>query len=72
MDKSRVDARFMRDSLLRSFAQQLTGQLFTVLLPNLMLKKAPVELDIIIVTPVECMCITVLEEEDVAAFIGEW
>ena len=38
--------------------------------PILLLKKAPVELDIIIVTPVECMCITVLEEEDVAAFIG--
>ena len=38
--------------------------------PVLLLKKAPVELDIIILTPIECMCITVLEEEDVAAFSG--
>ena len=27
-------------------------------------------MDIIIITPVECMCITVLEEEDLAAFSG--
>ncbi len=69
-DKSRVDARFIRDSLLRSFAQQLPDNYLLFYYPILLLKKAPIELDIIIVTPVECMCITVLEEEDVAAFVG--
>lgn len=70
MDKSRVDSRFMRDTLLRSFAQRLPDSYLLFYYPILKLKKAPVELDIIMVTPVECMCITVLEAEDVSAFIG--
>ncbi|CAM3150379.1 nuclease-related domain-containing protein [Filibacter tadaridae] len=70
MDKSRIDARYMRDSLLRSFSLQLPDSYLLFYHPILVLKKAPVELDIIIVTPVECVCITVLEQENVAAFIG--
>ncbi|MBE1554350.1 NERD domain-containing protein [Sporosarcina limicola] len=70
MDKSRVDPRYMRDSLLRDFAQLLPDSYLLFYYPILMLKKAPVELEIVIVTPVECMCITVLERENHAAFIG--
>lgn len=70
MDKSRVDPRYMRDTLLRSFAQSLPDNYLLFYYPILKLKKAPVELDIIMVTPVECMCITVLEAEDVSAFVG--
>ena len=71
MDKSRVESRFYRDTLLRSFAQNLPDNYLLFYYPILLLKKAPVELDIIIVTPVECMCITILEKENVAAFSGE-
>lgn len=70
MDKSRVDPRYMRDTLLRSFAQRLPDSYLLFYYPIVKLKKAPVELDIMMVTPVECMCITVLEAEDVSAFIG--
>lgn len=70
VDKSRVAPKYMRDSLLRSFAQELPDSYLLFYNPIIKLQKAPVELDIIIVTPVECMCITVLEEEDLAAFIG--
>ena len=70
MDKSRVDPRYMRDSLLRSFAQDLPDSYLLFYYPILVIKKAPVELDILLVTPIECLCITVLEREDVAAFIG--
>jgi hypothetical protein len=70
MDKSRVDAQYIRDSLLRSFAQQLPDNYLLFYYPILLLKKAPVELDIIIVTPVECLCITVLESENLAAYSG--
>ncbi|WP_342505477.1 NERD domain-containing protein [Sporosarcina sp. FSL K6-2383] len=70
MDKSRVDPRYMRDTLLRNFAQQLPDSFLLFYYPILKLQKAPVELDIIMVTPVECMCIKVLEAEDVSAFIG--
>lgn len=70
MDKSRVDPKFMRDSLLRSFIQNLPDSYLLFYYPIVKLQKAPVELDIVIVTPVECMCITVLETEDLAAFFG--
>ena len=69
-DKSRVAPKYMRDSLLRSFAQQLPDSYLLFYNPIIKLQNAPVELDIIIVTPVECMCITILEEEDLAAFMG--
>lgn len=70
MDKSRVDSKYMRDSLLRSFAQKLPDSYLLFYQPIIKLQKAPVELDIVIVTPVECMCITVLEQEDLTAFVG--
>ncbi len=70
MDKSKVDSRYMRDSLLRSFAQQLPDNYLLFYYPILLLKKAPVELDIIIVTPVECLCITVLESDSLTAYSG--
>lgn len=70
MDRSRVSPIYMRDSLLRSFSQLLPDSFLLFYHPVIMMQKAPVELDIIIITPVECMCITVLEAEDMAVFIG--
>ncbi|MFS0574818.1 NERD domain-containing protein [Sporosarcina sp. 179-K 3D1 HS] len=70
MDKSKVDPRYMRDTLLRSFAQDLPDSFLLFYYPILVIKKAPVELDILLVTPIECICITVLEREELAAFIG--
>ena len=71
MDKSRVNPVYMRDSLLRTFIQQLPDSYLLFYNPIIMLQKATVELDIIIITPVECMCITVLEEKDLTAFAGD-
>jgi len=70
LEKSRLDGKYMRDSLLRSFTQQLPDSYLLFYYPVLKVKKAPVELDIILVTPLECLCITMLEQEDIAAFIG--
>lgn len=71
MDKSYLDAGFMRDTLLRSFTQKLPDSYLLFYYPILKVKKAPVELDILLITPIECLCITVLEEESAAAFIGD-
>lgn len=71
MDKSYLDAGFMRDSLLRSFTQQLPDSYLLFYYPILKVKKAPVELDILLITPIECLCITVLEGENASAFIGD-
>ena len=70
MEKSNLDANFITDSLLRSFTQQLPDSYLLFYYPVLKVKKAPVELDILLITPVECLCITVLEDENAAAFIG--
>lgn len=70
MEHSKLDEQFMRDSLLRSFTQLLPDSYLLFYYPILKLKKAPVELDILIMTPLECICVTVLEKEEVAAFIG--
>lgn len=70
MEVSRVNPKYLRDSLLRSFAQKLPDSYLMFYNPIIKLQQAPVELDIIIITPVDCMCITVVEEEEMAAFIG--
>lgn len=69
-EHSRMDANYIRDPLLRSFTQNLPDSYLLFYYPILKVKKAPVELDIILITPVECLCIKVLEQEDVSAFIG--
>ncbi|WP_438311604.1 NERD domain-containing protein [Sporosarcina sp. FA9] len=70
IDKSRVDSKYMRDSLLRSFALNLPDNYLLFYYPIIRLKNAIIDLEILIFTPVECMCISVIEDEDVAAFIG--
>lgn len=71
MDKSTVAPKYMRDSMLRMLLQKLPDSFLLFYEPVLKPQKAPVELDIILMSPVECMCITVVEEEDLAAFHGD-
>lgn len=71
LERSRLDAKYMRDQLLRSFTQKLPDSYLLLYYPILKVKKAPVELDIIIITPLECLCITVVELEEAAAFIAD-
>ncbi|MEK3766804.1 MULTISPECIES: nuclease-related domain-containing protein [unclassified Solibacillus] len=68
--KSYVDPKFMRDTLLRSMLQTLPDNYLIFYFPILRVKKAPIELDIIILTPTECLCITLLEQEEQAVFIA--
>ncbi|MET1013449.1 MAG: nuclease-related domain-containing protein [Paenisporosarcina sp.] len=70
LEKSHVDPKFLRDSLLRQFTQKLPDNYLLFYYPILQLKKAPLELDILLLTPTEAICIKVLEEENMAAFIG--
>lgn len=69
-EKSYVDPKFMRDTLLRTFTLQLPDNYFLFYYPILKLKKAPVELDIILILPTEIICLVVLEAIDLDAFIG--
>lgn len=69
-EKSYVDPKFMRDTLLRSFMQTLPDNYFLFYYPILKLKKAPIELDIMLVLPTEIVCIVMLEAQELDAFIG--
>lgn len=69
-EKSYVDPKFMRDTFLRSMLQTLPDNYLVFYYPILRVKKAPIELDIIIMTPTECLCITVLEQESQAVYIA--
>ncbi|WP_431027564.1 nuclease-related domain-containing protein [Lysinibacillus sp. LZ02] len=69
-EKSYVDPKFMRDTLLRSLLQTLPDSYLIFYRPILRLKKAPIELEIIILTPTECYIVKVLEEENQAVYIG--
>lgn len=67
---SNVDGKYMRDKLLRELIGSLPDSFLVFYYPVLKLKKAPVELELIILTPVECLCITVLDGKDGSVFTG--
>lgn len=69
-DRSRVDPRFFSDPLLKQLTQRLPDSFLLFYYPIIKINKAPVELDIILLAPNACYCITVLEDERMAAYIG--
>ncbi|WP_409370462.1 nuclease-related domain-containing protein [Lysinibacillus sp. 38-6] len=69
-EKSYVDPRFMRDSLLRTLLQNLPDNYLVFYYPILQVRKAPIELDVVLMSPTECICITVLETENQAVYVG--
>lgn len=70
MEKSHIETKFQRDALLRQLTTQLPDTYFLLYHPVLKIKNAPVELDILLITPTDTLCITVIEREEHAAFIG--
>ena len=69
-EKSYVDPKFLRDSFLRNVLQRLPDNYLVFYYPIVQVKKAPVELDIIILTPTDCLCITLVEYENQAVYLG--
>lgn len=69
-ERSYVEPKFLRDSLLRSMLQQIPDSYLVFYYPIVKVKKAPVELDVVLLSPTECLCITVVEQENQAVFVG--
>ncbi len=69
-EKSYVDTKFLRDNFLKTILQSLPDNYLVLYYPIVQLKKAPVELDVIILTPLECLCITVVESHNLAVYVG--
>jgi hypothetical protein len=70
-EKSYVDPKFMRDTFLRSILQSLPDSFLVFYNPVLKLKKAPIELDIIIMAPTECIIVKLLEQENQAVYVAD-
>lgn len=70
-EKSYVDPKFMRDSFLRTVLLRLPDTYLVFYYPIIKVKKAPIELAIIIITPTECICINKLEQEDQAVYVAD-
>lgn len=69
-EKSYVDPKFLRDTFLRNILQGLPDNFLVFYYPIVKVKKAPVELDVVLLTPTECILITVVEHENQAVFVG--
>ncbi|MDZ5472572.1 nuclease-related domain-containing protein [Bacillus sp. 31A1R] len=69
-EQSFVDKMFYFDERLKYFLQRFPDTFLVLYHPIFLLKKAPVEVETIIITPTEVYCITFLEKEDLSVYIG--
>lgn len=69
-EKSFVDQTFFLDEKLRFFLQRFPDTFLLLYKPIFLLKNAPVEVEIILLSPTDAWCITFVEAEEDAAFIG--
>lgn len=69
-EKSFVDKGYNYDEKLKYFLQRFPDTFLVLYSPLFLLKKAPVEVDTVILTPTGAWCVTFLEEEDLSVFTG--
>lgn len=69
-EKSYFSSKYVFEERLKFFLQRFPDTFLILYKPIFLLKKAPVEAEVILLTPTDTWCITFLEEEDSAVFIG--
>ncbi len=69
-EKSFVNNSFYFDNRLKYFLQRFPDTYLVLYNPIFLLKKAPVEVEPILITPTDVWCISFLEKEDMAVFVG--
>ncbi|MBM7649675.1 hypothetical protein JOC78_002649 [Bacillus ectoiniformans] len=69
-EKSYIDYKYFRDERLKLLLQRFPDTFLVLYEPIFKFKNAPVELDILLITPTAVWCVTFLEEEDEAVYIG--
>ncbi|WP_153127383.1 NERD domain-containing protein [Peribacillus tepidiphilus] len=69
-EKSFVDQKYYWDEKLRFFLQRFPDTFLILYHPVFLLKNAPVEVEVIVLSPTDAWCISFLEAEEDAAFIG--
>lgn len=69
-ERSRLDGKFMKDKLLHDLLETLPDSYLLFYYPVLKIKKAPIELEVVLMTPVECICITVVNGKSGSVYVG--
>ncbi len=69
-EKSYIDKLFYKDSNVKYFLQRFPDTYLVLYKPIFKLKKAPVEVEIVIVSPTTTWLITILEGEENSVFLG--
>lgn len=69
-EKSDLPSKFKYEENLKFFLQRFPDTYLVLYHPIFLLKNAPVEVDVILLTPTDVWCITFLEEENSAVFVG--
>ncbi|MEH7379603.1 NERD domain-containing protein [Bacillus sp. JJ1533] len=69
-EKSYVDREFYKDPDLKYFLQRFPDTYLVLYRPIFKLKKAPVEVEIILISPTTTWLITILEGEENSVFLG--
>lgn len=69
-EKSFVEKGYYYDQKLKYFLQRFPDTVLVLYNPIFLLKKAPVEVEIILLTPTEVWCLSFLEKEELAVFVG--
>lgn len=67
-DYSIVDKSFYNDEILKYFLQHFPDNYLLLYKPTLLVKKAPIELEIILISPVTTFCITIIESIGMSVF----
>ena len=70
-EKSVVNANYIYDQKLRYFLQRFPDNCLILYKPVFQFKNAPVELDILLMTPTDIWCLTFLEAEEDAVFLAD-
>lgn len=69
-EKSWMDSTFFMDEKLRFFLQRFPDTVLVLYKPIFLLKQAPVELEVILISPTDIYCMTFLEAKDDTVFLG--
>lgn len=69
-EKSCLDQSYYRNEKLKYFLQRFPDTCLFLYEPIFLFKKAPIEMEVILITPTELWCLSFLEEEKEAVFIG--
>lgn len=69
-ERSFIAKEFINDPTLKFLLQRFPDTFLILYQPIFLLKKAPVEAELIIITPASAMCISFIEAEEDAAYVG--